>query len=79
MFLPSFAALPLIVRVAIVPLTEIVITRFAAVTLTTGFATTAAFVALGAGVGFAAADALGVGVGLAVAATTVIVACAVFD
>ena len=73
--------MPLMVIVAIVPLTEIVMTRFAAVTLTTGFATTAAFVALGAGVGFAAADELGVGVGvgLAVAATTVIIACAVFD
>ena len=73
--------MPLMVIVAMVPLTEIVITRFAAVTLTTGFATTAAFVALGAGVGFAAAEALGVGVGvgLAVAATTVIIACAVFD
>ena len=73
--------MPLIVIVAIVPLTEIVITRFAAVTLTTGFAITAAFVALGAGVGLAAVDALGVGVGvgLAVAATTVIVAWAVFD
>ena len=64
------------VIVAIVPLTEIVITRFSAVTLTTGLATTGAFVALGAGVGFADADTLGVGVGvgLTVAATTVMVA-----
>jgi len=73
------------VIVAMVPLTEIVMTRFSAVTLTTGFATTAAFVALGAGAGVAGADALAVGlgvglvVGLVVAATTVIVACAVFD
>ena len=48
-FLPSVASLPLMVIVAMVPLTEIVSTRFAAVTLTTGLETTEALVGAGLG------------------------------